>query len=101
MNHLWGVRNMSEVLVFEWDEAKRAQVWLKHAIDFNVAIGVFLNPLIEKSRFEGEERWVAIGMIEGREIAVICTYREQTIRIITARRARSNERKKYHQNNLG
>ena len=43
----------------------------------------------------GEKRILAIGLLEDVEITVIYTTRGETIRIISARRARRNERKKY------
>jgi uncharacterized DUF497 family protein len=89
---------MSIEPTFEWDEAKREAVWQKHGIDFAVAIEIFAGePAIWRTASDVEERWLAIGEIEGREIAVIFTWREESIRVITARRARIDERRKYHQ----
>ncbi|MGE5516960.1 MAG: BrnT family toxin [Bacteroidota bacterium] len=46
----------------------------------------------------GEEpRFVAVGMVQGVEIAVVFTDRGTVIRLISARRARKNEREAYHQ----
>lgn len=82
---------------FEWDEEKRKTTLRKHGIDFLWLPEVFAQEtLILPSNQKGEERWLAIGMLGTKEIAVIFTKRGETIRIITARRARENERRAYH-----
>ena len=71
----------------------------KHGIDFLDATRIFAGSVLRaRSAFEGEDRWIAIGLLDGLEIAVIYTLRESTCRIITARRARTNERRRYHEN---
>jgi uncharacterized DUF497 family protein len=42
-----------------------------------------------------EERFLSIGSIEGKFFAVIWTWREGALRIITARRARDAEEEQY------
>lgn len=85
-------------LEFEWGDAKAEMNRAKHRIDFEDAIGIFEGPVLEvRSDREGEERYKAIGIMEGREIAVIYTLREGRYRIISARRARKNEREAYYQ----
>ncbi len=83
---------------FEWDEEKRLTVLEKHGIDFRRAVEIFEGSThVSPSRqSESEERWIAIGILDQVEIAVIYTMREQICRIITARRARRYEREKYH-----
>jgi hypothetical protein len=44
---------------------------------------------------EGEERWISIGALEGRLVAVVWTWRGAAIRIVTMRRARNEEAKRY------
>jgi len=81
---------------FEWDEDKRTKALEKHGIDFADAVGVFdRETLVAPSKHGNEERWVAIGLLEGIEIAVILTMRSDVCRIITARRARRYEREIY------
>ena len=85
---------------FEWDEVKNEANLLKHGIDFEDAIGMFSRPVLEKvdSRREyGEIRVIAIGLVDQRELVVVYTIRGQTHRIISARRAGSDERRAYHQ----
>lgn len=81
---------------FEWDENKRHLTLAKHKIDFVDAAEVFSGPylkLIGKS--EIEQRFIAVGHVKGNFIAVVFTERGEVIRIITARRARENEREAY------
>lgn len=78
---------------FEWDEAKRQATLAKHGIDFVRAVEVFHAFHVEApARSETEERRMAVGVSDGLVIAVIFTRRGETVRIITARRARENER---------
>jgi uncharacterized DUF497 family protein len=88
---------------FEWDPAKNRSNRAKHGIDFETAQLVFEDPRLVsfvESVHQGEERWHAIGSIEDvLVIVVVHTYRQQgeeeTIRIISARRATRHERKLY------
>jgi uncharacterized protein len=83
---------------FQWDVAKAAANLAEHRISFEDAIAIFEGPVLEtRSDREAEERYKAIGIVEGREIAVVYTLREGGYRIISARRARRNERRAYHQ----
>ena len=92
---------MSE-LVFGWDEAKRLLVLEKHGLDFVDAVRVFAGPKLVLSSPRGEEcRWMAIGPVNGRCIAVVFTRRGDAIRIITARRARDHERRAFDENFAG
>lgn len=85
---------------FEWDEAKRAANLAKHGIDFLDAIAIWTSPVIDpaESRLvDAELRHAALGVVGGDNliIAVIYTERPDARRIISARRARRNERADY------
>jgi uncharacterized DUF497 family protein len=83
---------------FEWDEKKSTSNQEKHGISFDDAMGIFDVPTLETpSDSRGEARYKAIGIVDGRELAVIYTLRNDSYRIISARRARKNERRAYHQ----
>jgi len=84
---------------FEWDENKRLANIEKHGIDFIRAQRIFDDVHLSADLpYESEPRWVAIGLMDGREIAVIYTMRgKDTIRLISARRARDNERKRFQE----
>lgn len=87
---------------FEWDEDKRSSNMEKHGIDFEDAIEVFeYANYTAPSYRSNEQRFITVGWMQGREIAVIYTIRSQTARIISARRARSNERKALHETTRG
>jgi len=84
---------------FEWDDAKAARNLVKHGVPFTYAAGVFLDPQaidIDASRpGDGEERRKMIGMIEGRIYSIVYTEREDSIRLISARRCNAKEERLY------
>lgn len=88
---------------FEWDMAKSDSCQISRNFDFAYVISIFLDPdlLTEKDqRWDyGEERFQAIGLLEGRIFVVIYTKRSMAIRIISARRANRREVKRYEENN--
>ena len=87
----------ASIRVFEWDEEKNEANLRNHQIDFRDARWVIQGAtLIRRSDRKGEVRYMVFGFAEGREVVVICTLRGETCRLISARRARRNERKKYH-----
>jgi hypothetical protein len=88
------------VMDFECDAAKAAANLRKHNVDFPKATRVFLDPNVyemedEFVRFEWRSR--AVGMVDDSMITVIYTMRENTIRIISARKASPHEKRKYHE----
>ncbi len=75
-----------------WDEKKRKQVIKDHGIDFGKIADVFDDPfaLVEEDLGHSgtEERWMAIAKsYEYGLIGVVYTFRDDDIRLITARRA--------------
>ena len=84
---------------FEWDEAKRLINIRKHGIDFMDAIDIFGSPSLtwEDTRYEyDEERFVSIGLLKQIVIVVVYTYPEDdTIRIISVRKANKNEQETF------
>ena len=95
-------RLFERIRAIEWDEEKAASNRRKHGIDFDEAIEVLYGAsLLRRSERKLEERWIAIGESEGRVIAVIFTWRGTALRIISARRARRNEKRAYHQEKMG
>jgi uncharacterized protein len=97
------VRRLFErIRAVEWNEEKAASNRRKHGIDFDEAIEVFYGTsLLRRSDRKLEERWLAIGETEGRVVTVVFTWRGDTLRIISARRARRNERRAYYQEKMG
>jgi uncharacterized protein len=87
---------------FEWNEIKNRHNIRKHKISFETAKLVFDDPFQRSIRdriVDGEERWQTLGMMKGLIVVVAHTYREEDgdliIRIISARKATSAERRGY------
>ena len=87
---------------FEFDDTKRLATIEKHGLDFLDADILFGNPhLVGPARtVAGEERWLAVGMIADVYVTAIFTWRGDTIRLISMRKARDNERQR-HQATFG
>ena len=91
--------------VFEWDQNKAHANAHNHAVTFDEAATVFLDPLAltvpDLFHSEDEDRSLEIGMSAlGRLLMVVYTARGQVIRIISARKATKTERKTYEEENL-
>ena len=88
---------------FEWDDAKAASNRRRHKITFEQAREVFADPFIvewiDEGQDENEQRFSALGMVENRLLFVAYAIRGSAIRIISARRAESFERRRYHEEN--
>jgi uncharacterized DUF497 family protein len=97
------VRQLFErIRAVEWNEEKAAVNRRKHGIDFEDAIEIFYGvSLVRRSDRNKEERWLAIGETEGRVVTIVFTWRGDTLRIISARRARKNEKRAYHHEKMG
>lgn len=84
---------------YQWDTHKAAVNLRKHGIEFADSVAVFEDDftLVLADDYPDEERFVVIGQDAfGRVLVVVFTYRgEQTIRIISARRATVRERRQY------
>jgi hypothetical protein len=78
---------------FEYDETKSKRNKEKHGIDFVEAQLLWDDPeRIEiPAKTEDEPRYVVIGKIGEKHWSIIVTYRENKIRIISARRSRKEE----------
>lgn len=82
---------------FEWDEAKRLMTIEKHGLDFRDVQKVLLtNHLVLAAKSDAEQRHLAVGLSEGRLVAIVFTLRGENIRLITARRAREYESRAYY-----
>ncbi len=86
---------------FEWDEEKNLVNIRKHKIDFADVSEMFSAPMLidldDREQY-GEDRWIGIGLLRNVIAVVVFTGREQeTIRIISARKANRHERKRYNE----
>ena len=83
---------------FEWDEAKRESNILKHGIDFidveKVFEGQTVTILDDRFDYE-EERFITLGLLDGRVVVLVHIEAEDVIRIISARKATKNEEISY------
>ena len=78
---------------FEFDPARSASNLEKHGIDFTAVQALWDDPVRVEipARTVDEPRWLVIGQIAGRHWSAVVTYREQRVRIISARRSRKEE----------
>jgi uncharacterized protein len=85
---------------YEWDSKKAATNLRKHGIDFADVIPVFEDraAITVDDRDQTEPRFATIGMDALlRVVVVVYTWRDETIRIISARRATPTERRTYEE----
>jgi uncharacterized DUF497 family protein len=87
------------VFEFEWDEAKRLANNEKHDIDFAAVRQLFdRRPVVTfQSKYEAEPRFLTIGMLDQQLVTVVWTWRGSVIRLISARRASDEERRRFRQ----
>lgn len=86
---------------FEWDDRKNQANLAKHGFDFADVAQVFDFPMVvdldERADY-GEDRWIGIGLLNGRVVVVVYAEPdEETIRVISLRKALSHERRRYEQ----
>ena len=79
---------------FEYDPAKSETNKEKHGLDFEEAQALWFDPdskgFVAKS--DDEDRFAIIATFKKKLWVVFCTPRENRVRIISVRRARTNER---------
>lgn len=93
---------MMKAVPFEWDPLKAALNLEKHGVSFSEAstvFGDFLSVTIaDPIHSEDEQRFVILGISALRRLVVVVhTMREEGIRIISARLAEPNEKRKYQE----
>lgn len=88
---------------FEWDEDKAASNFKKHAIRFEEAQTVFLDPhaieFFDNETEADEDRFIRIGLSRKPSVllVVFCHPGDGVTRIISARKATPDERKAYEE----
>lgn len=85
---------------FEWDPTKAAENFAKHGVSFHEAAIALEDPLSaigpDPDHSFDEERFVAFAISPvGRLLAIAYTERDDTIRIVSARRVSPSERRIY------
>jgi uncharacterized DUF497 family protein len=95
-------------IFFEWDSNKSKANLAKHGISFEEAQTVFydeyarLSP--DPSHSESEDRFLILGFSSKARLLTVChccRTKDETIRIISARKASKSETKQYLQFNKG
>ncbi len=89
-------------MIFDWDNNKAKINLSKHQVSFDEAKTVFNDPLYidfyDPDHSESEERYLILGRSsQGNLLIVAYTERENTIRIISARKVTKAERNAYEE----
>ena len=86
---------------FVWDQRKNRENIRKHGIDFRDVVEMFGRPMLirlDTREDYGEDRWIGVGLL--RNVVAVVVYIEwlenDTIRIISARKATTYEKDEYH-----
>src|SRR6185312_8777585 len=95
------------MIEFEWDPAKAKSNERKHGVTFEEATLVFQDPNIYSDHdriVDGELRWQSSGLVHGVMLVLVAhtsdfdqNSQTELIRIISARKANPQERKRYGQ----
>jgi uncharacterized DUF497 family protein len=84
---------------FEFDPAKNEANRFKHGLRLSFGKRVFDDPLhivVSTHRpIDSEDRFKALGMVEGRLHIAVFVWRENKIRLISVRRSNSSEQRGY------
>ena len=81
------------MLSFEFDAVKSESNRTKHDIDFIEAQNLWADPMLLEiaAETDDEPRYLVIGLIDGKHWSAVVTYRGANIRLISVRRARTEE----------
>ncbi len=92
--------NLKNCVGFQWDEGNSEKNWISHQVTKSDCEQIFFNqPLIlgndlKHSTFE--QRYYALGQTDnGKKLFIVCTIRDNQIRIISARDMSKKEREVY------
>lgn len=87
---------------FEWDDEKAASNLKKHGVPFEEALAIFLDPhRIERyddREAYGEDRFITVGETNADILVIAYTIRDDTLRIISVRKAKPHEQRDYREN---
>ena len=88
-------------MIFDWDDTKAEANKRKHGISFAEAATAFSDPdaieFLDGKNSDKEERWIPVGLsVKSRVLLVVFVEREEeTIRIVSARKAVKDEINQY------
>lgn len=83
---------------YNWDETKNHSNYAKHGLRFEDAEQVFAGPcvtFIDDRHQYGEERFITLGLLEGRLVVIAHTPRSNGTRIISMRKGNRREKEIY------
>ena len=86
---------------FIWNETKRKANLKKHGLDFADAEQIFSGPVVlfeDKRNSYGEQRMIGIGLLDVMVVVVVHVESDDSVRIISMRKAESDETDLYYQN---
>jgi uncharacterized protein len=86
---------------FTWDEPKRQSNLKKHGLDFADAAKVFRGPLVlfeDQRESYGEQRMIGIGLLDYLVVLIVHVESDDSIRIISMRKADSDETDLFYKN---
>ena len=78
---------------FEFDATKSEANRTKHGINFVEAQGLWNDPMLLEipAKTDDEPRYLVIGLMDGKHWSAVITYRGTIVRLISVRRARTEE----------
>jgi uncharacterized DUF497 family protein len=78
---------------FEFDATKSEFKRTKHGIDFVEAQALWSDSMLLEipAKTDDEPRYLVIGLIDGKHWSAVITYRGTNVRLISVRRARTEE----------
>ena len=89
-------------LGLEWNDNKATSNYEKHGIRFSEAVTIWQDEnsleIFDANHSQEEERWIRLGISQKLKVLVVVfieKFKEDKIRIISARRANKNETKQY------
>lgn len=84
---------------FEFDRRKDESNRFKHGLRLNFGVRVLADPyhrvLPSIREADGEERYKAVGLVEGKLFTAVFTERDDVIRFISVRRSNAGEQRDY------
>lgn len=82
----------------EYDPVKRLQTLEARGLDFADAAKILAGPALtypDDRHDYGEERWITVGLLDGRMMIVVWTPRGEKYRIVSMRKANVREQEKF------
>ena len=81
------------MISFEFDATKSESNRTKHGIDFVEAQDLWNDSMLLEipAKTDDEPRYLVIGLIDGKHWSAVITYRGVNVRLISVRRARTEE----------